>query len=224
MGGVPLLFIILLSMFGYAYSAWTDTVVITGTAEMGSLTIGITEFTLVEKYLDPETGVKKDGEWGGKDVGKVSYEWGTLVTDPHTGKSGYKNVIVKIENAYPCYQVHMIPAIKNIGTIPVHFVKITITAYDVTDNEELRFVWTKEYEKGEIWDNGPDNEWGTEDDVVIINVDVANFVCDQLEPCSKTKGEIDFHFKQEAEECHTYTFKITIEAVQWNKVEEVVGG
>lgn len=39
----------------------------------------------------------------------------------------------------------------------------------------------------------------------------------QIDPCTEVKATLKIVFLQTAEECHTYTFKITIEAIQWNK-------
>jgi hypothetical protein len=198
-----------------AYSTWFDTVQIEGTIHMGSATIGLTELTCVEKYRDPDTGLKVDGEWLGKDVGRIECRLEDLIEDPHTGKLGYKKAIVDVIGAYPSYQVHIIIAIGNLGTLPVHFVNITITGFDVTDNEILIFEWLPSFgfEKG-VFKNDVDGDGDLED---IINVDIVNFVCHQLDPCHDTKGEVDLHFKQDAEECHTYTFKVEIVAVQWNE-------
>jgi len=209
MGGVPLLFIILLSMFGYAYAHWSDTITITGIAEMGSLTIVWDENE--KAYLGYEDNeVDKDVAWG-----EIYYDENSYVVDPHTGKGGYKTLIIEIHNAYPCYEIHFTTlVVNNTGTIPAHFIGITITGRDETDGEDLVFEWLPDYEyeigvfKDDVDDDGVLEE--------IINVKIVNFVCHQLDPCHTTKGEIDFHFKQDAEECHTYTFTVTIEAVQWN--------
>ena len=205
---IPLMLIIALSIVGFAFATWWDYVQIEGTIHMGSLTIGFTELTCVEKYIDPTTGLKANGEWLGKDVGKVDCELRDLIEDPHTLKVGYETAYVEITNAYPSYQVHIIFAIKNLAKIPVHFVEIR--AEDPTG--EL------------IWDEAQSCFWkdfdgdGVKDpDEIIINVDVVNLICIQLDYCEDTKAEVDLHFKEDAEECHTYHFKFTIVAVQWNK-------
>ncbi|GAG82033.1 unnamed protein product [marine sediment metagenome] len=55
------------------------------------------------------------------------------------------------------------------------------------------------------------------DGVEIINFDFVNLIGMQLEPCNDTKAEVDVHIKQDAEECHTYSFKVVIDAIQYNK-------
>lgn len=217
LAAMALIIAIALSAFGFVYAAWTDYVYISGTAKMGSLTIVWDER---EKnflsYVDNEPNLPdpKDIAWA-----RIYYDENSYVVDEHTGKGGYETLILEIHNAYPCYEVHFTTlVVNNTGTIPAHFIRWEISGYDETDDEELRFIWTKPYDRGAFWDNGPDNKWGTPDDVEIINVRIVNFVCHQLDPCHITKGEIDFHFKQPAEECHTYTFNCTLTAVQWNKL------
>ena len=219
LAAIALLIAIALSTFGFVYSAWTDYICIGGTVNMGSLTIVWDEGEAgYLGYEDNEGNLPdpKDIAWA-----EIYYDENSYVIDEHTGKGGYKTLILKIHNAYPCYEVHFTTlVVNNSGTIPAHFIRWIVSGYDETDDEELMFKWYDEYTSGAFWDNGPDDVWGTDDDVEIINVDIVNFVCHQLDPCHKTKGEIDFHFKQAAEECHTYTFSFTLEAVQWNKVGE----
>lgn len=198
---VSLMVIIALSIVGFVYAHWSDIVTIEGTVKMGTGSIGFTELVCEEMYADPVTGLKVPGEWLGKDVGWVEYTLVDLVQDPHTEKFGYKTALVTIHNAYPSYQVHIIFAIENLGTIPVIFTEIN------------------------IWDPTGTLDW---DDVLlalvdpvtgdpIINFDVVNLIGIQLDYCQDTKAEVDVHFKQEAEECHTYQFMVQIVAVQWNK-------
>ena len=205
---VPIMLIVVLSMVGFAYATWWDYVQIETTVNMGSLTIGLTELTCVEKHIDPATGLKADGEWLGKDVGKVECEMRELIEDKHTGKVGYKVAFVKITNAYPSYQVHIIFAVKNLGKIPVHFVEIT--AEDPTGEliwDEAQMCFWKDF----------DGDGLKDPDEIIINVDVVNLICVQLDFCEDTKAQIDLHFKEAAEECHIYKLKFTVIAVQWNK-------
>ena len=205
---MPLMIIIALSILGFAYATWQDHVQIEGTVKMCSLTIGFTELTCVEKHIDPATGLKADGEYLGKDVGSVFCEMRDLVEDPHTGKKGYKLAWVEITNAYPSYQVHIIFAIANLGKVPVHFVEIS--AEDPTGEliwDEAQMCFWKDF----------DGDGVKDPDEIIINVDVVNLISIQLDECEDTKAQVDLHFKEDAEECHTYNFKFTIKAVQWNK-------
>lgn len=193
--------IIALSIVGFAFATWWDYVQIEGTVEMGTVAIGFTELTCVEKHKDPVTGLKVDGEWLGKDVGWVECDLVDFVEDEHTLKVGYKTALVTIHNAYPSYQVHIIFAVENLGTIPVVFTEINI--WDPTGT----LVWD------DVLQALVDPATGDP----IINFDIVNLIDVQLDYCEDTKAEVDVHFKQEAEECHTYQFKVEIVAVQWNK-------
>ena len=136
-------------------------------------------------------------------------------------------MIITVDNAYPQYDVHISGILKNAGTIPAKLSDCGFEGRDEKDDEELRYTgewtWDAVFEfwvfEGEIWDNGPDDQWGTEDDVVIINLYVVVYAPEdmQLEPCNEYPFEIHFDFKQDAEECHTYTFEACFEFIQWNK-------
>jgi hypothetical protein len=222
---LALIIAIALSAFGFAYAHWSDMVTMEGTVEMGSVTIAWDENELLD-YTDNEPLLPEPKDVGSADI---YYDPDSYIVDPHTGKGGYKILIVEIHNAYPQYTIAINTLnINNTGTVPVHFVDLIIAGYDVTDDEELMFVWEPgfEHEVGAFWDNGANDVWddplGSVDDVEIINVEVVNFVSTQLEPCHNTKGEIDLDFKQEAEQCHTYTFTVEIVGIQWNKIDEYV--
>jgi len=50
-----------------------------------------------------------------------------------------------------------------------------------------------------------------------VDIKVGYMCADGQDPCNTNKAEIDMDFKQDAEECHTYTIEVEIVAVQWNK-------
>lgn len=217
-GSVFLVLALALGLTGAGFAHWSQTLYVEGDVDTGSFNVGWTELTCVEKHRDPITGFKVDGEYLGKDVGSVEGHWEILKEDPITGKRGYEKILVTIDNAYPCYQVHVIVAVENLGTVPAHFTEILVTGRDETDGEDLGFEWLSgfQYEKGFFWDDY-DADGVYDPDEEIINLEVVNFVCNQLDPCHNTKGEFDFHFKQEIEQGHTYTFEVQLVAVQWNK-------
>jgi hypothetical protein len=216
---LPVVVVLAVSLFGLAYAHWSDMVYIEGTAEMGSLTLAFDYFEpplCEEYYVDPVTGVLVPGEWLGKEVGECDSWFDELIEDVHTEKLGYKKMYVTVTNAYPQYNVHFVFKVHNIGTIPIHIVDFQF--WDPTG--QLEFMWIvpppgtpaeglfwKDFNGNQVYDAGEE----------IINLNVVNFVCTQLEPCEATKGEIDIDFKQPAEECHTYTFVAEMLGVQWNK-------
>lgn len=222
---LPLMLMIALGISGVAFAHWSDYVEIVGTVDMGTLEVVFypEEPDCVEKW-DNE-GILQTGEYKDKDVGgcDIYFDPESEVWNKEGTKRGFKKVIWEIENAYPSYRCHYVNVrLWNIGEVPAHFVDIIITGYDNTDKENLGFEWVPgyEHEKG-VFTNDVDNDGDNEN---IINVEIVNFVCTQLDPCHDTKGEIDLHFKQDAEECHTYTFEIYIVAVQFNKWREYTPG
>jgi predicted ribosomally synthesized peptide with SipW-like signal peptide len=210
-GAVFLVLAICLAGTGAAYAHWSQTLVIDGTVETGSVCVGFTELTCVEKHVDPATGLKVDGEWGGKDVGQVECSLeGLKGTPPNVG---YERIVCTITNSYPSHQVHIIFAIKNLGTIPVHFTEMVIS--DPTGELIWEPVPQPAPIDGFLWKDFNGNgtyEVGEE----VINVDIKNLISLQLHPGEDTKAEVDVHLKQAAEQGHTYSLLAEIVAIQWN--------
>jgi hypothetical protein len=231
---------IALSVAGFVYAAWYDSVKIEGTVKMGELIVGILsdpQSPLAYIEVSETTNGFPEGESG---HGFVPKPWvaNTTVTLDDFETSAHHDppqtvahkMIIEIDNAYPQYDVHIKGVMKNAGTIPAKGTLCVFKGNDTTDNEELllegKWVWDETEEAwvfdGKIWDNGPDDEWDTEDDVVIINLKMTLYAPEdmQLEPCHEYEFIIDMDFKQEAEECHTYTFSAGFEFIQWNKAGE----
>jgi len=226
-----------LSIFGFVYSAWYDYVYIEGTVHMGELIVGIlSDPDDPYKYIEvvettngvPEEEFEPAKPW----VANTTVTLEDFETSVHhePQQTVAHTMIITVDNAYPQYDVHIKGILKNAGTIPAKLNDCGFKGYDETDDEELRYTgewtWDAVYEywvfKGEIQDNGPDDVWDTEDDLVIINLYVVVFAPEdtQLEPCHEYPFEIHFDFKQEAEECHTYIFEAWFEFIQWNKWRE----
>jgi hypothetical protein len=231
---------IALSVAGFVYAAWYDYVKIEGTVKMGELIVGILsdkEKPLAYIEVSETTNGFPEGESGhgfepkpwvaNTTVTLEDFETSEHHEPPQTVAHKMK---IETDNAYPQYDVHIKGVLKNAGTIPAKGTLCVFTGYDKKDKEELllegKWVWD-ETEKawvfdGKIWDNGPDDKWGTEDDVIIINLKMTLYAPEdmQLEPCHEYPFTIDMDFKQEAEECHTYTFSAGFEFIQWNKAGE----
>ncbi len=226
--GIALLgLVIALSLTGAGFAHWSDSVQIEGTAEMGSLTLA---FDYVEPPLcqefhwDPTHTSKIPGEYLDKDVGDVDCWYADYVYDVHSEKEGYKTLNILVTNAYPQYIVHTTFKLHNIGTIP-----LDITQYNITG--EKRDSTTGDVVYNLLWYD-PDGDWigqlwedvngdGVVDtggpDLMVINLEITNALPYQIDPCNTNKAEIDLEFKQDAEECHTYTIHVDIVAIQWNK-------
>jgi len=220
LGITPLMLVVMLSIVGVAYSHWVDRITIEATVNMGSLTLAFDykeppsclEYYEVDGKLFP-------GEYKGKDVGECKAWYEDLVTDDHTGKKGYKTLVINIINAYPQYIVHVTFILHNIGTIPIDVAGFNVTGEKRKGDEYIcDLLWDG---RSSLWEDLNNNGVIDEGDKEVINLSIVDDIPFQLDPCSREKMEIDFEFKQEAEECHTYIIIVTIYGVQWNKSLEV---
>ena len=200
------LLMIALSVAGFAYATWSDSVQIEGTVEMGELIFGILDNSVTTWDNEPGLPVPKDVAdcWAVLDDFETSVHHEPPETVAHV-------MYITVDNAYPQYEQWIKFALKNAGTIPVHIIEVTITGYDETDMEVLTY--------DPVAGGFVDPVQG-----LIINFDFYKQAtldpvepCQQIDPCTEEWVEIYMDFKEEAEPCHTYTFKIYIEAVQWNK-------
>jgi hypothetical protein len=217
-----------LSMVGYAYAAWYDMVYIKGHVEMGSLTLAFDYVELpecTEKHWNEDHTQKIPGEYKEKDVGDCDAWFEEEITDEHSGKPGYKKLVIVVDNAYPQYIVHTTFKLHNIGTIPIHIVEYEITGakYDSTGAQVGVLYWVdpdEDFIGGLFEDRDGDGAPDTE----VINLEITNDLqYKQIDPCNTDKQEMDMDFKQEASECHTYKIWVTVWGIQWNKVYEWEG-
>lgn len=200
-GLICLAVVLALAGLGFGYAHWSDQLYVDSTVDAGDLMVGFTEVLVNETHENPNPPPDYlDGEYLGKDVADVTYEFVNWRTSPHSLKEGAQGVIVTITDAYPCYEAHITFVVDNLGTIPVIFEGVTIT--DPTG--ELTYDPVLEA----LVDVAGDE---------IINFTFINLIGWQLDYCQNTKAEVDVHIKQEAEECHTYSFRVDIEAIQYNK-------
>jgi hypothetical protein len=199
---LPLLIAIALSIAGFAYAHWSDEIKINGEIHMGSLTLAFIEIEPPVEYYW-KGGVRYPGEPMGKDVATTTSTLEEPITDPHSGKSGWKKLGITITNGYPEYEVHCTFIIDNIGTTPLDIVGFNI--YDPTGT----FTWVS---------TGVGIGYFTDaSGKPMVDVELVNtFIPYQLDPCNKDKMEIDIHLKEDALECHTYQFVVEILYSQWN--------
>jgi len=206
---------IMLLILGVAYAHWTDTVVIEGTIHMGELIVGIREVCVTETTNGvPEDQFTPSKPWVANTTVTLEDEETSV---HHDGETVYKKMIITIENAYPQYDVHIEFKLKNAGTIPAILTDCELTGKDLTDDEDLTLVWYPEpYYDGEKWIGAGYIEDAAGN--VIVNICITAYLREdlQLEPCTDYDVIIDIDFKQTAEECHTYTFTVTVKFVQWN--------
>lgn len=221
---ITLLIAITLSMFGFVYAHWSDMVTIDGTVEMGSLTLAFdyVEPPLCEEYYrDPDTGILVPGEWEGKEVGDFNCWYSDYIMDVHTLKEGWKKLNIEIDNAYPQYIVHTTFKLHNIGNIPIDIANYEITGEkrDATGAVVYDLLW---YDPdgdwiGELWEDVNGNGVVDVGDLLVINLEITNKIPYQIDPNVTNKAQMDLEFKQDAEECHTYTIHVAVVGIQWNK-------
>ena len=173
--GMLVSLMVALSMTGVAVAHWSDEIYVEGTVEMGSVTVG---WYSVEAWEEDEPC--------GKDVGSIDAWLEDMETDPHTGKTIYKTLVIVISNVYPCWMGHVEAAINNAGTIPVDLVDVIITDGELPPEDEVN-IWIDC-----VWPDYP-----------------------QLEPCNTAIIRADIHVKQDAPECTTYKFSVTLVFDQW---------
>ncbi|MEM3737483.1 MAG: hypothetical protein QXJ75_05315 [Candidatus Bathyarchaeia archaeon] len=209
---LPLVLMMALSVTGVAAAHWSDTVKINGTVYMGDLIVGWDE---IIDCWDNENENSPP-----KDVGDVSCSLSDEERSTHTGKYVYHKLSVNLTNVYPQYEAWCKATLTSAGTIPAHIISATITPgaglvigetfYDVNGR-----VIGWELDNAET--GGP-----------VLNVYVTkqetglSLVCNQIDPCDDEAVDVYIDVKQDGtQECHTYTFDIEFEAIQWNKVGEV---
>ena len=215
-----LLSLIAVSMLGVAYATWWDYVQIEATVNMGELLFGILDIKDIT-----------DNEWKlpvPKDVAWCDVELEVPETGVHhlPAETVWHEMYIKVHNAYPSYEQVIVFNLKNAGTIPVHIVSLLIS--DPTG--ELIFDDGAVLDDGEgVFMKDVDGD-GVLDPIINICINKAAFnpvtgqwecvaplLCNQIDPCTAEVCALFIHFKEPAEECHEYFFKIFIDAVQWNK-------
>jgi len=218
-GLLCLALVLALGTIGVGYAMWSDQVVIEGTVDTASLTMGFQELNVWE---DPEVEGKDVGSISGYlDVEKGSH-W---VEDPSGGHFVpiYDQAVISVNNAYPCYWGHITFIVANGGTIP-----FVITGIELADpTGELQFEWKtpppaspaygffwKDLNGNGVYDPPVAND-PFQPGELIIWVKYVDNIGKQLEPCDEAKSELDLHVEQAAEQGHTYSFVATITAVQW---------
>ena len=178
-----------LSILGFVYAQWNDVIVVRNRMTFGTLTI---RFTTPLKYWDNDDATK--------DVGKLDCYY----TDPDPVE-GYKTLIILIDNAYPSYEAHCNFTLKNIGSLTSRIVAISI----LDPTGELNWMWTVPGTEGFLWKDFNGN--GVYDpNEEIMNFTITNLIDVELDPSESIEAKIVVHTTDNAQECHTYSFKVEI--------------
>jgi len=208
-GLLCLAIVLALGALGVGYAAWTDTIYIDGTVTTGVAKICIDEtkpITQLDTGLDHHAVTTCEPfsiDYAGqgddpKDVGN------TTVT-----RLDCDTLEVIVNNAYPCYYNHIDFWVVNRGTIPLKIWKAVIS-----DGDDEEYTFYGRYgvvpgaclELGAGEEEGPDlaihwgNSWGT-----------------QIHPGDQLDMSFDFHVLQPIPQDDTFSFTITLYAIQWDE-------
>jgi hypothetical protein len=192
--------IIALSIAGFAYAHWSETVTINGTINTGELCWEVTMVNCVDKPGEKDyhcyDGFQGNCYWqGDKDVGNTSIQ----KKDSHT-------IELNLTNVYPSYFTSASFYVHNCGTIPLIIDRVLIKNQTHTV-AELRIVPAPVVRL--------DLNGDGKDDIEILWGD--NFGA-QLHPCN-TSPEISFwvHVLEGAPQGATLSFTIEVVAINWNE-------
>lgn len=186
---LAIMILVVTSMAGVVYAHWADRIQVKVTACIGCFTI---RFIYPLECSDNEAT---------KDIGLFNCYY----TEPDPIE-GYEKLLIQISNAYPDYTVNCNFTIKNIGTAIS-----TITNISITDpDKKLRWKWTTQYTEGFLWkDFNENNAYDPGEEIIYITI--TNLVNVSLNPGQTKKAEITTKIIENAEECHTYSFEVSIE-------------
>lgn len=130
-GVVFLVVIIALALCRVGYAFWTDTLIIDDTVQTAEWKAGFTACSTNDPPGIPGTiDPGKD-----KDVGSCTAE----LAVPENG-GDYEQVIVTIENAYPCYECEVSVTVHNDGTMPARIGALHITSPPEVTVEHIDFL------------------------------------------------------------------------------------
>jgi hypothetical protein len=225
---VPLLVAIGLSICGFVYAHWTATVYINGNATTGCLMLGFTDMVeppeIFEVWRDL-SGKIHNGQYLNKSIASTSANYMGPIYCPQTGLTGYNELALTVDNAYPGYMTHITYNLLNLGTIPVDMKKYIITGEkrNATGTLVYNLLWDGK-DPGWLWEDVNNDTKINDGDVKVISIRISNSLPVQIDPYVlgylPIKREIDLDFTQDAEQCHTYNIHVTIVGIQWNKVNE----
>jgi len=186
---LAIVILITTSIAGVVYAHWKGQVQIRVTAHIGSLTI---------RFIDP---LKWSDNEATKDVGHINCYY--TQEDP---TEGCKKLIIEISNAYPNYAAHCNFTLKNIGTTNFTIINVTIS----DPNGELKWKWTIQYTKGFLWkDFNKNNVCNSGEEIIYITItDLVNL---EFNPGQVKNAQIEAQITENAEESHSYSFKVSIE-------------
>jgi len=222
--GTLAILLIGLSVAGLAYAHWVDTATIKANVTMGSLTFGFSD--IIDEW---------DSEWyNGVKAEKCSATTHcTLsdhVTDVHTGLSVNKTLTFAMVNATPEYWGINCFSLDNAGTIPVKIQNVTVIlpagfdlvvsipgicweVYNHTSGKWVYEIWLYEQTNDIAEIRYMDSYFGPPWYLLSYLYGLKGI---QIHPSGSAYAEMCVYIPETAQKCHTYTFDIHIDAIQWN--------
>jgi len=204
---------ITLSVVGYVYAHWSDTIYINGVIDMGSFCFGFTT-------CGP-SGDNEPMKTPPKEVGDINCWLDQPEVCAHTNKTVYNKLWVNITNGYPEYIAWCNFTLDNGGTIPLD-VYMWCVLIDTGDG--LTYTWNTTADPAYIfgyYDLSGDGYYNATEPVV-LNI-YFDWYFGQIDPCQSINNRITVHIKQPALMCHDYAFEVFIHAWQWDPAPHQFG-
>ena len=180
------LIFVALSISGFTYAQWNDTIVVKNTMTFGYWSDPNMGFVEPLNCLDNEDT---------KDVGECDCSYTDYKVDSETGWDAYNTTIIIINNGYPGYEIYCNFTLKNIGNLPLHINKTVIS--DPTN----ALTWNATLSALVDADGKP---------ILNISIIPEDLVCNKLSSGEMLEAEINIHITQNAKQCHTYYLQVEI--------------
>jgi hypothetical protein len=207
---ICIIVVLALAAMGFGFAKWSDTMTVGLSAATGTLSWGFVSGSFMQKDAGPDwtcddglNNVRPVPE--GKNVGATEG-----VFSDSDGDGVLDTLTVTVRNAYPCYYNEASAKVQNYGTIPVKIQKAVVTWMGSQQPLDDGIVYA-------FHKNGAITVYDGTTDTEVIEFCWMNNTGTQQHPGQRHEESFDFHVLQPAEQGTTYTFAITLEAVQWNE-------
>lgn len=202
--------VLALSLMGFGFAKWSDTVNIATTVETGNVDVSIDKGCVNDNGADPNYPPGDNRE--GKDVGKIALK-----------KVDDSTLSATITNAYPYYKPGFEFKITSNGTIPVKIDEISNPNWNgvLSDNIHVAYWKWEQYKlttkHGKPYykkvADGSSCTRPTDWSALVRSIDHR-----QLHKGDFLKVYVEYYFDQQSEQNESTTGNISITASQWNEV------
>lgn len=205
--------VLALALMGFGFAKWSDSVTISAAAQTGELSWGWVSGSFMQQDNGSDVtcddgllNVRPTPE--GKNVGNT-----TGVFTDENGDGTLDLLTVTVNNAYPSYYNELSAKVQNFGTIPVIIGHVIFTSWNGQQYTIYDGVTYAFHADGTITEYD-----GSTPDTEVLEFCWLNNYDVQQHPGTKLEESFEFHVLQPAQQNHTYTFSVSIEAVQWNEI------